>query len=298
MREPSPFPGRFEQVDTKLDELHGALWLRMHSTPIACYSLELLSDLLAITKGLAGRPDEVRYVVLASEVEGVFNFGGDLALFSLLSRARDVAGLVTYGQRCLDNLFFLLNAPQQNLVSISLVQGDALGGGLESALAAQVVVAEKGCAMGFPEVKFNLFPGMGAWQLVTRKAGAAVASKMILSGQVFAAEQLHEWGLVDVLAEKGGGEEAVRRFIADGQAGFVGQCGAHAARNTAFPLNQDSFYEVVNQWAEVAVRVSERDRRVMQKLVRAQLKKTLGTSSTGAVEALLAGQVGVAMQMA
>ena len=49
--------------------------------------------------------------------------------------------------------------------TISLVQGDALGGGFEAALAGDVVIAEKSAQFGFPEVMFNLFPGNGGIQL-------------------------------------------------------------------------------------------------------------------------------------
>ena len=47
--------------------------------------------------------------------------------------------------------------------TISLVQGDALGGGFEAALCGDIIIAEKQARFGFPEVLFNLFPGMGAY---------------------------------------------------------------------------------------------------------------------------------------
>ena len=71
-----------------------------------------------------------------------------------------------------------------------LVQGDTLGGGLESVLPFHRVIFERSAQAGFPEVLFNLFPGMGGWNFTIRKAGFAVANDMMLSGRLFTAEQL------------------------------------------------------------------------------------------------------------
>ena len=93
------------------------------------------------------------------------------------------------------------------------MQGDALGGGFESALASNVVIAEKGVKMGLPEVLFNLFPGMGAYSLLSRRVGTARAEQMILSGRLYTSDELFEMGVVDILAEKGEGEVEVYKYI-------------------------------------------------------------------------------------
>src|SRR3972149_4441233 len=68
------------------------------------------------------------------------------------------------------------------LTTISLVQGDALGGGFETALSSDVIIAEQSAAMGLPEVLFNLFPGMGAYSLLTRRIGRGGAAAPLLLG--------------------------------------------------------------------------------------------------------------------
>jgi DSF synthase len=107
---------------------------------------------------------------MASDVRSVFNFGGDLSLFVLLVRARDLDSLKLYARRCVDLVWWLENAAQIGVYTTALVQGDTLGGGLESALLHHNVIFERGAQAGFPEVLFNLFPGMGAWHLAIRKA--------------------------------------------------------------------------------------------------------------------------------
>ena len=80
-------------------------------------------------------------------------------------------------------------------------QGDALGGGLESLLSFDVVVAERGTKFGLPENLFGLFPGMGAHSILIRRLGVNRAAEMILRGSVFTAEEMYDWGIVYILAD-------------------------------------------------------------------------------------------------
>ena len=57
------------------------------------------------------------------------------------------------------------------IVTISLVRGNALGGGFEIALSGDVIIAERSAMMGFPEILFNCFPGMGAFQTLSSRVG-------------------------------------------------------------------------------------------------------------------------------
>ena len=99
------------------------------------------------------------------------------------------------------------------MTSIALVQGDALGGGFEAALSATVLIAEESSRMGFPEILFNLFPGMGAFSFLSRKIGRRAAEEMITSGTIYSARQLYDMGVIDVLTPDGTGEAAVHGFI-------------------------------------------------------------------------------------
>ena len=101
------------------------------------------------------------------------------------------------------------------IVTIGLVQGDALGGGLEAALSCNFIIAERGVKMGLPEVIFNLFPGMGAYSLLSRRLGMAMAERIIFSGRLYSAEEMYELGVVDLVVDPGCGDKAVRDYIAD-----------------------------------------------------------------------------------
>ena len=80
-------------------------------------------------------PDEgLKYLVLGSRFPGVFNLGGDLNLFAGFIAAGDRDGLVRYGRDCVSILHNNLRRLELPIVTIALVQGDALGGGFEAVL--------------------------------------------------------------------------------------------------------------------------------------------------------------------
>jgi DSF synthase len=251
--------------------------------PIQCYSLAAMSEMHQILNDVAANVGLVRHIVMTSDVPRVFNFGGDLALFVLLVRARDLESLKLYGQRCVDLVWWLENAANLGVHTTVLSQGDTLGGGLESVLPFHKVIFEKSAQAGFPEVLFNLFPGMGAWDFTIRKAGFAVANEMILSGRLYSADELHYRRLVDVVAEDGEGEAAIERVLNDVDPRHRGTLAALRAQRLAAPIHYATLMAIVDLWAESALHLTDRDLRLMERLARAQARKA-GGAEEGAVE--------------
>lgn len=251
--------------------------------PIQCYSLAAMGEMQQILDDIAAAPGLVRHLVITSDVPGVFNFGGDLALFVLLVRAADVDSLRLYGRRCVDLVWWLENAARRGVHTTVLVQGDTLGGGLESVLPFHKVIFERSAQAGFPEVLFNLFPGMGAWNFTIRRAGFAVANEMILSGKLYTAEELLQKGLVDAIAEDGEGESMLEQVVMSVEPRLRGTLAALQAQRRAAPITYESLTTIVDQWAEAALTLTDRDLRLMERLARAQVKKA-GGAIEGAVE--------------
>ena len=259
------------------------LRVRTSVRPIQCYSLALMSELQRVLADITANPGLVRHFVLSSDVPKVFNFGGDLALFVLLVRARDIESLKLYGKRCVDLVWWMENAANLGVHTTVLCQGDTLGGGLESVLPFHKVIFERGAQAGFPEVLFNLFPGMGAWDFTIRKAGFAVASEMILSGRLYSAEELHYRKLVDVVVDNGQGDAALERVVQEVDPRLRGTLAALRAQRLAAPVRYESLLAIVDQWAESAMGLTDRDLRLMERLARAQARKA-GGAEEGAVE--------------
>lgn len=259
------------------------LRVRTCVTPIQCYSLAGLAEMQRVLDDIAANPGLVRHLVLSSDVTGVFNFGGDLALFVLLVRARDLDSLKLYGRRCIDLVWWLENAARRGVHTTVLVQGDTLGGGLESVLPFHRVIFERSAQAGFPEVLFNLFPGMGAWNFTIRKAGFVVANEMVLSGRLYTAEQLFRRGLVDLVVDDGEGEDAIDTVVRQVDPRLRGTLAALQAQRSAAPITYESLKEIVDQWAEAALGLTTRDLRLMERLARAQVRK-VGGADEGAVD--------------
>jgi DSF synthase len=280
-----PYGSANSQYQTEFEPSTGILWGYLNpreGTP--CFSLGMLRDIAAHDQAFAanngrvqvnGETFEVSSYVAASRTPGVFSMGGDLGLFMLLIRARDRDALAAYARLCIDNLYRRVqNYGCPTITTISLVQGDALGGGFESVLSSDVIVAEEGAQMGLPEILFNLFPGMGACSLLARRIGVRAAEDLILSGKILTAAELHRMGVVDVLATDGQGETAVRNWIARNARRRNGLQAVLRARHLIHPVTREELDGIVGLWVDTAMRLGERDLRMMQRVVRAQLHPT------------------------
>jgi DSF synthase len=251
--------------------------------PIQCYSLATMGELQQMLADISANPGLLRHFVMTSDVPRVFNFGGDLALFVLLVRAGDIDSLKLYGKRCVDLVWWMENAANLGIHTTVLSQGDTLGGGLESVLPFHKVIFEKSAQAGFPEVLFNLFPGMGAWDFTIRRAGFAVANEMILSGRLYSAEELLYRRVIDLVCEDGEGERAIERVLRDVDPRHRGTVAALRAQRLAAPVRYETLMAIVDQWAESALSLTDRDLRLMERLARAQARKA-GGADEGAVE--------------
>lgn len=263
-----------------------ALRVRTYVKPIQCYSLAGLTEMQRVLDDIEANPGLVKHLVLTSDVTGVFNFGGDLSLFVLLIRARDVESLRMYGRRCVDLVWWLESAAGRGVHTTVLVQGDTLGGGLESVMPFHKVIFERSAQAGFPEVLFNLFPGMGAWNFVIRKAGFAIANEMILSGRLYTADQLYRRHLVDVVVDDGDGEAAIEAVLSNVHPRLRGTLAALEARRIAAPITRETLLSIVDQWTESALTLTDRDLRLMERLARAQARKAGDIGREGAVDEL------------
>ena len=270
---------RFEQVETRFDLEYGVYWAFMNPSPRPCFNIQLLEELRGYIDTIIdnechishmGQKFRVNYGVLASKLPGVFNLGGDLMLFRSAITARDRGQLIEYGEKCVDDLFPWHRNCDMPMTTFSLVQGDALGGGFEAALSATVVVAEESSRMGFPEILFNMFPGMGAYSFLSRKIGRRAAEEMITSGTIYGARQLYDMGVVDVLAPDGTGEAAIYGYIRKHAKSANGRRAFERVQTEIAPISRDELMQVVQIWADAALRVQDRDLKMMERLVRAQ----------------------------
>lgn len=263
-----------EQLDVLYDTEQRALWTFMRPKARPSFTPPMLADFeqwqSLIVKGFGPGRTPLDFLILGSRAPGVFCFGGDLQLFAELIRSGDRSGLVRYGNRCVDILDRNIRALNSPMLTIGLVQGQALGGGFEALLSFDFIIAERGSTFGLPETMFGLFPGMGAHPLLSRKLGTAMADRLILSGETYSAEAMYELGIVHALAEPGEGIEAVRAFMTKSQRRHAGLVAARKAMRVSAPVPMAEFYSIVELWADAALKLSEKDLKLMLRLVSAQ----------------------------
>lgn len=255
-------------------------WVFMHARRPAgyrpCFTESLVSEVIRCQSGIRQRlassqeaSPGIHHLVLASDA-GVFNLGGDLALFSDSIRNGDRGRLLEYARRCVEGAYNFSRLYDDRVHSIAVVQGEALGGGFESALSCQTIIAEEGVGMGFPEVLFDLFPGMGAYTFLTRRIAPRMAERLMTDGNVYPVEELLKMGVVDYVVPKGEGLQAARDVIRRNQRIGNALRSMNTVRDACRPVSLDELLEVTNEWVDAAMRLSERGLKTMERLVRAQ----------------------------
>lgn len=166
----------------------------------------------AVIEGLGAALDDAeaagaRVVVVRSEVEGYFAAGADL---KLLAEA-DIVGFTTY----LDRLRAVLERiASPGPLSIAAIDGFALGGGLELAMACTLRVATPRARLGVPEIKLGLLPGATGTQRLPRLVGRGPALDLLLTGRSAGGEEATRLGLVDRLVANGDADLAAAELAA------------------------------------------------------------------------------------
>ncbi len=279
------FRRHYKQIEVRFDPEHAVAWTYMKPSGAPCFNLGMLEELRAHDSAIescGGRVlykddlHQIHYYVGGSRVEGIFSLGGNLANLVELIKADDHDTLMHYAKLCVDNMYQRICGYNSPMITISLVQGEALGGGFETALSSNVIVAERRSRMGLPEILFNLFPGNGAYSLLARRVGMKRAEEMILSGRVYTAEELHEAGVVDVLAEDGTGEAAVRDYIRRNERRRNGMQAVFSCRQHFHPVTHEELLNIANVWVSAALRLEEKDLKLMSRLARSQSKRVPG----------------------
>lgn len=274
---------RYPQVSARFDASYKTLWTFINQqSMVPSFNPDLLDNLyehhkeIENTRGkifFDGNQHDIRYSILASLTPGYFNLGGHLVMMSELIQNRDREGLIRYATRSVDVVAqrtFRFRIP--SLITISLLQGETLGAGIEAALTSDILIAERQCILGFPEIMFNMFPGMGAYSFISRKAGIKLADEMILGGKLYTAEECYQKGLVDILAEEGQGEQAVYNYIQKQERRANGFLAIQKAKQRVNPVTYEELMDITHVWVDAALNLTERDLKVMDRFVRSQEK--------------------------
>ena len=287
----------YTQLELEFDAELKTLFSWMRPAPRPCFNPVLLDEIRRCEQALelhqghfhdSGRLERVSYIVFGSRVPGVFNLGGDLSMLidAIMRKDRDL--LAHYAHLCVDNQYRRATGFGAQITTVSLLQGKALGGGFEAALATDLIIAERSVTVSFPEILFNLFPGMGAISFLGRRIGLKKAEEIINSGAVFSAREMYDLGVIDEVVEDGLGLEATRRLIQNRLRRHNAYRAMQRAKLYFEPVQLMELNAIVDVWVDAAMQLETRDLRMMARLVRAQDRLLVASPDDAAVEAMCA----------
>lgn len=268
------------QLSLSFDGARHTLWVRCHPTPAPRFTHRFIDEVLAMQRRLteshgvvsaSNGEIELKWLVYASAVPNVFNLGGDLPFFLQCAREQDSEALYRYARSCIEICLQHAKAYGGTVSTIALVQGMALGGGFESALSSQWLVAEESAKFALPETKFSLFPGMGAFNLLARRMPAREAERIVFSEKVYSAAEMMALGGVDLVVPDGQGVAAVEDWIDRYPNGRRDHC----MRDQ--PVTEAELDASIRAWVDTAMRMDASDIKLIERLIRSQevmLKRT------------------------
>lgn len=175
---------------------NGVAVLTIDNPPMNLVSRAVLAALDAMLTTLAAEP-ALRCLVVTGAGTRAFSAGADIKEFPAFIAADPPASAAWPGQQAFDRLAALA------CPTIAAIEGVALGGGCELALACDLRIAGEAARLGLPETGLGIFPCYGGTQRLPRLVGAAVAKDLIFTGRLVAADEALRLGLVNRVAPAG-----------------------------------------------------------------------------------------------
>jgi len=151
---------------------------------------------------------EVRVVVLTGAGKKAFISGGDISIMGSKTGYIEILTSLPKGQA----ITCMMENYQKPI--IAKINGIALGGGTELALACDIRIAADTAIMGVPEIKLGIIPGYGGTQRLTRLVGTGMAKKLVLTGDHIKAAEAQRIGLVEDVVPAAELDEAVAKLAA------------------------------------------------------------------------------------
>jgi enoyl-CoA hydratase len=179
----------YSTIEIEREDSHATLVI---SRPKALNALNRATrEELAAAIGELGTDDDIRSIIITGSGTRAFSAGADIAELAALEGAEAGAA---QARHMIDILRQMNELPKPIIIAVN---GYALGGGCELALAGDIVLASENAQFGLPEVGLGIIPGFGGTQRLPRQIGRTRALELILTGARISASQAAEWGLVN-----------------------------------------------------------------------------------------------------
>ncbi len=186
-----------------LEKQEGIATVTIDNPPMNVLSSQVSQGLREVFSQIKDDP-EVIAVIVTGKGDRAFMAGADIKEFpGWIDVGTEEVRKIAKGNQEVFNLIDNLPKP-----TIAMLNGFALGGGCELALACDIRIAEENAKLGLPEIKLGLFPGAGGTQRLPKLVGPAKAKEIMLLGDPISADESLKIGLVNQVVPKGEGMEA------------------------------------------------------------------------------------------
>src|SRR5207248_10662756 len=188
--------------------LEGVVELTLDHAPANEIGTAMLAELEKFVASFESLAPQTSVCIFVSAKKSVFSAGGDLRELYETAAAVPAKGRPAGVRAFLERIHAVMNAiDAAPFVTIAAVHGACLGGGLELALACDMIIADKMARFAFPELRLGFIPGFGGIPRLKRDLGNAVVRDLLFTGRTLNATRAHAVGLVAQLAGEG---EALR----------------------------------------------------------------------------------------
>jgi len=227
--------------------------VELHRAPCNEIGTEMLADLEEFAKALETLSREASAVIIHSTRPAGFCAGADLRELYRNAAPLDAAARVAGVREFLHRIHAVLNALDDSpLTTIAAVNGVCFGGGLELALACDLIVAEKMARFCFPELRLGLIPGFGGIPRLKRDLGNAVVRDLLLTGRSINAQKAAAVGLVSQVAGEGEALRVARATAA--QVTKFDRATSAAAKRFLKPIPHDELRREIDLFCELFTR--------------------------------------------
>lgn len=273
--------GQTTQLVAYYEEGRHTMWMMLRAQPRPSFNHELIEEIMNLSYAAQRSGLPIDFWVTGSLVPQMFNAGGDLRFFVECIRNGRREALRAYARACVDCIHSAAKGFDTGAVTLAMIEGSALGGGFEAALAHHFILAQNNARMGFPEIAFNLFPGMGGYSLVARRAGMKLAEELICEGESHSAEWYETRGLVDKVFQQGESYRATRTFIDTLRPKLNGVRAMLKARQRVLQLSRAELMDITEDWVEYAFTLEPKDIAYMERLVQLQNRHSAALRKAG-----------------
>ena len=228
----------------------GVIELALFRTPCNELGSLSLAELEQFASALDQLKKTARALIIYSELNSGFCAGADLRELYQRSQSMQAAEAVRQVRDFLERIHAVLNRIDASpLTTIAAVHGVTFGGGLELALACDLIIADKTARFAFPELRLGLIPGFGGIPRLKRDVGNAVIRDLLLTGRSFNATKAQQIGLVSQVVSEGEALRAARATAT--QLGKFDRHTAAAAKQFIKPIPDEELRREIDLFCEL-----------------------------------------------